>query len=116
MRNVAIALLLGLISPSTSWACFQDYPGIQTEQIRPLGIIAWSPLMPTHELTEWLERSGFQSLRIHDETSQRDVFWLKGACLAQVIEHDDGMHGWLIGSEHMSPWLNILEAPNATNA
>ena len=116
MRNLVAALLLGMSWPSMSWACFQDYPGIQTEQISPLGIIAWSPLMPAVALIEWLEGAGFASLRIADSTGPSDVFWVKGACLAQVIGHDDGVHGWLVGSEHRNPWLNILEAPNATRA
>lgn len=114
MPNAYVIALVAALTPIFGWSCFDEYPGIQVEKIPPLGTLVWSPLMPWHEVERWLGRSGFASLKIAQEAEQADVFWVKGRCLAQVIRHQDGIHGWLVGSEHTTPWFNVLEPSDAT--
>lgn len=109
MPNSRVIALIALLTPLSGWTCFDEYPGIQVEKVPPLGTVVWSPLTPWHDVEVWLNRAGFESLRIAEEANQGDVFWVKGRCLAQVIRHQDGIHGWLVGSEHATPWTHILE-------
>jgi len=112
-KRVMGSLLLATLAGPCQ-ACFLEFPGIQTEQIAPFGVLVWSPLTPTTSVQAWLRDAGFQSLAIQDISSEWDVFWVKGRCLAQVIGQGDGIHSWLVGSEHSDAWFNHLEAPDAT--